>query len=77
MFGFSLTQLFLVCMVALAVLGPKQTVEFAYSLGRQIGRCKRFLDECKKEIDLQKISANEFDLKRVERCVISWISLKG
>ncbi|MCI6796368.1 MAG: twin-arginine translocase TatA/TatE family subunit [Succinatimonas sp.] len=58
MFGFSLTQLFLVCMVALAVLGPKQTVEVAYSLGRQIGRCKRFFDECKKEIDLQKISAN-------------------
>lgn len=58
MLGFSLTQLFLVCMVALAVLGPKQTIEFAYSLGRQLGRCKRFFDECKKEIELQNISAN-------------------
>ena len=58
MFGFSITQLFLICAVALAVLGPKQTVEFAYSLGRQLGRCKHFFDECKKEIDLQNISAN-------------------
>lgn len=58
MFGFSLTQLFLVCVVALAVLGPKQTVEFAYILGRQFGRCKRFFDECKQEIDLQNLSAN-------------------
>ena len=58
MFGFSLTQLFLVCMVALVVLGPKQTVEFAYSLGRQLGRCKRFFDGCKQELDLQKIAAN-------------------
>ena len=52
MFGLGLTEIVVIVVVALLVLGPKHLPEAARTAGRTVGMLRRTLDELKHEMTL-------------------------
>lgn len=52
MFGLGLTEIIVIVIVALVVLGPKHLPEAARTAGRTVGMLRRTLDELKHEMTL-------------------------
>ena len=69
MFGLGFTEIIVVLVIALLVLGPKHLPEAARTLGRTVGMLRRTLDELKHEVSLppldleDKNDARKFDTK--------------
>ena len=51
MFNFSLSELFLITLVALVVLGPERLPKVARTLGHLFGRAQRYVSDVKAEIN--------------------------
>ncbi len=51
MFDFSFSELFLIGLIALIVLGPERLPEVARALGRWMARLRRFIEDVKRDID--------------------------
>lgn len=49
--GFSISELFVVLLVALLVIKPEQLPEVAYALGRLIQAMRRFMGNIKSELN--------------------------
>jgi len=53
MFGIGTTELLVILLVALVVLGPKKLPQIARSLGKALGEFKRVSTDVKQKIDLE------------------------
>ncbi|MDY7000323.1 MAG: Sec-independent protein translocase protein TatB [Thermodesulfobacteriota bacterium] len=53
MFGIGTTELLVILLVALVVLGPKKLPQIARSLGKALGEFKRVSSDVKSKIDLE------------------------
>ncbi|MDA8420552.1 MAG: Sec-independent protein translocase protein TatB [Pseudomonadota bacterium] len=51
MFDFSFSELVLIGLIALIVLGPQRLPEVARALGRWMARLRRFLEDVKRDVD--------------------------
>lgn len=61
MFEFAFSELMLVLIIALVVIGPERLPEVARGIGRTVGKVKAFIDNVRNETNLQSELA---DLKR-------------
>lgn len=61
MFEFAFSELMLVMIIALVVIGPERLPEVARGIGRTVGKVKAFIDNVRNETNLQSELA---DLKR-------------
>ncbi len=53
MFGIGTTELLVILLVALVILGPKKLPQIARSLGKALGEFKRVSSDVKRTIDLE------------------------
>lgn len=70
MFGIGFTELIVIFIVALVVLGPEKLQDFAKSLGKFISNVNNFSNNIKEEISVslnpdidKKLDKNEFEKK--------------
>lgn len=64
MFDFGLSELILIGILALIVLGPKRLPEVARTAGHWVGRLRRFVENVKRDIDRE---INDEDLAALKR----------
>ena len=66
MFDVGFSELLLIALIALIVLGPKRLPEAARAAGRWVGRLRRFISEVKRDFD-QELRGEELDeLRRLK-----------
>jgi len=65
MFGIGITEIIVILVVALLVVGPKKLPELAKTLGRTMAEFRKTADDIKESI-YQDESTSETDSKRVE-----------
>lgn len=70
MFDIGFSELVVVALVALFVLGPKRLPEVARAAGRWAARLRRFIDDTKREIDREVKDADLAALKEVHREIV-------
>ena len=59
MFGIGTTEILIILVVALIVIGPKKLPEVAKTLGKALGEFKRMSSDVKRTIDLEADRAEE------------------
>ncbi|MFP4315177.1 MAG: Sec-independent protein translocase protein TatB [Desulfovibrionales bacterium] len=64
MFGIGSTELIIILVVALLVLGPKKLPEMARSLGKGLAEFRRMSNDVKRTIDLEVDRADEEEKKK-------------
>ncbi len=69
MFGLGITEILLILVLALLVLGPEKLPETARQLGKITGQLKRAMDDIRHDISFN--DARQFDLTRVKRQLVS------
>jgi len=62
-FGFGFSELMIVLVIALLVIGPKKLPEVAKSMGKLYGQLKRAMDDIKESVDLD-IDINDHNHKK-------------
>lgn len=77
MFDIGFSELVLIGLVALIVLGPKRLPEVARAAGRWAARLRRFIDDTKREIDREIKDADLAALKEVHREIVETRDLLG
>ena len=70
MFDIGFSELVLIGLLALFVLGPKRLPEVARAAGRWAARLRRFIDDTKREIDREIKDADLAALKDVHREIV-------
>ena len=70
MFDIGFSELVVIGLVALIVLGPKRLPEVARAAGRWAARLRRFIDDTKREIDREIKDADLAALKEVHREIV-------
>ena len=70
MFDIGFSELVVIGLVALIVLGPKRLPEVARAAGRWAARLRRFIDDTKREIDREIKDADLAALKDVHREIV-------
>lgn len=58
MFGIGGQELFVILIIALLVIGPKNLPEIARTLGKAFGQFQRAADDLKREIDISSMAAS-------------------
>lgn len=58
MFGIGMTEIFVILVVALIVIGPKKLPEIARSLGKAMGEFKRATNDLKDSFTISDLSAD-------------------
>jgi sec-independent protein translocase protein TatB len=76
-FDIGFSELVVIGLVALIVLGPKRLPEVARAAGRWAARLRRFIDETKREIDREIKDADLAALKEVHREIVETRDLLG
>ncbi|WP_462323835.1 Sec-independent protein translocase protein TatB [Desulfoplanes sp.] len=61
MFGIGTTEILIILVVALIVIGPKKLPEVARTLGKALGEFKKMSSDVKRTIDLEAERAEEQD----------------
>ena len=69
MFGLGITEILLILVLALLVLGPEKLPETARQLGKITGQLRRAMDDIRHDISFN--DARQFDLTRVKRQLVS------
>jgi sec-independent protein translocase protein TatB len=64
MFGIGTTELLVILVVALLVLGPKKLPEIAKSLGKAMGEFRRMSTDVKRTIEMEADRAEENEKKK-------------
>lgn len=59
MFGMSLTEILVIAIVALVVLGPEKLPKVARTVGYLFGKARRQIDEIKSEIERETASVKD------------------
>lgn len=59
MLGFSMDQLLVIAAACMLILGPQKTLAAAYWLGSRMGKFKKLIDECKRELTLQNLTGTD------------------
>lgn len=59
MLGFSMDQLLVIAAACMLILGPQKTLAAAYWLGSRVGKIKKLIDECKRELSLQNLTGTD------------------
>ncbi len=77
MFDIGFSELVVIGLVALIVLGPKRLPEVARAAGRWAARLRRFIDDTKREIDREIKDADLAALKEVHREIVETRDLLG
>lgn len=77
MFDVGFSELVVIGLVALIVLGPKRLPEVARAAGRWAARLRRFIDDTKREIDREIKDADLAALKEVHREIVETRDLLG
>lgn len=67
MFDVSLSELFLIGLVALIVLGPKRLPEVARAGGRWMARMRRFVADVKQDFDRELRQTELIELRRLKQ----------
>src|SRR5690606_29192204 len=67
MFDVGFTELFVIALVALIVLGPKRLPEVARTAGRWLGRLRRFVADVKQDFDRELQDAELADLRNLKQ----------
>ena len=70
MFDVGFSELVVIGLVALIVLGPKRLPEVARAAGRWAARLRRFIDDTRREIDREVKDADLAALKDVHREIV-------
>ncbi len=70
MFDIGFSELVVIGLVALIVLGPKRLPEVARTAGRWAARLRRFIDDTRREIDREIKDADLAALKDVHREIV-------
>jgi len=76
-FDIAFSELVVVALVALIVLGPKRLPEVARTAGRWAARLRRFIDDTRREIDREIKDADLAALKEVHREIVETRDLLG
>lgn len=67
MFGLSVSEIFIIGIVALLVLGPERLPKVARTIGHLIGRAQRYMSDVKhdiqREIDIQELGKMKSDIE--------------
>jgi sec-independent protein translocase protein TatB len=66
MFDIGFTELMVIALVALIVLGPERLPEVARTLGRWAGRAQRFMEKVRQDIDRELKSEELEKIKKLE-----------
>src|SRR4051812_26092672 len=66
MFDIGFTELMVIALVALIVLGPERLPEVARTLGRWAGRAQRFMDKVRQDIDRELKSDELAKIRKLE-----------
>jgi len=66
MFDVGFTELMVIALVALIVLGPERLPEVARTLGRWAGRAQRFMEKVRRDIDRELQSEELAKIKKLE-----------
>ncbi|HPR04523.1 MAG TPA: twin-arginine translocase TatA/TatE family subunit [Deltaproteobacteria bacterium] len=61
MFGIGGQELFVILIIALLVIGPKNLPEIARTLGKAFGQFQRAADDLKREIDISSSMSSSSD----------------
>lgn len=67
MFDIGFSELLVVGLVALIVLGPKRLPEVARTAGRWMGRLRRFVSEVKSDLDREMRNAEVMELQKLKQ----------
>lgn len=67
MFGIGTSELLLVCVLALVVLGPRRLPEIAYKIGKTIGALKRMSSEFQRNLNIEIATLEERELHRKQQ----------
>jgi len=66
-FDIGFSELVLVALLALLILGPKRLPEAARAAGRWLGRLRRFVDNVKRDFDRELHSEELMELKKLRQ----------
>jgi len=67
MFDVGFSELVLIALLALIVLGPKRLPEVARTAGRWLGRLRRFMNDVKQDLDKELHSAELGELRKLKQ----------
>jgi len=67
MFDVGFSELVLIALLALIVLGPKRLPEVARTAGRWLGRLRRFMNDVKQDLDKELHSAELTELRKLKQ----------
>ena len=67
MFDVGFSELVLIALLALIVLGPKRLPEVARTAGRWLGRLRRFMNDVKQDLDKELHSAELSELRKLKQ----------
>ena len=67
MFDIGFTELLIVALVGLIVLGPKRLPEVARTAGRWLGRLRRFMSDVKQDFDRELQDADLAELRNLKQ----------
>ncbi len=67
MFDVGFSELVLIALLALIVLGPKRLPEVARTAGRWLGRLRRFMNDVKQDLDKELHSADLAELRKLKQ----------
>lgn len=67
MFDVGFSELVLIALLALIVLGPKRLPEVARAAGKWLGRLRRFVEDVKQDFDRELNSAELAELKKLKQ----------
>lgn len=67
MFDIGFSELVLIALLALIVLGPKRLPEVARTAGHWLGRLRRFMNDVKQDLDKELRSAELAELRKLKK----------
>lgn len=70
MFDIGFSELVVIAIVALIVIGPKRLPEVARTAGRWIGRLRHFVDNVKRDMDVELRREELAELRQVQQQIV-------
>ena len=64
MFGIGTSELLLICVLALVILGPRKLPEIAYKIGKAIGMVKRMSAEFQRNLNVEVATLEDRELRK-------------